>query len=164
MTQPAPPGSYILRDLNEVGLPDHVSWFPQTLGWKIVGVVALIILAYCLYKYTRRWWQNRYRLEAIKVTESLSLDDPKFEYKLFVIIKRVLGHLNEKHQALYGDDFIKVVNEFPVKQPLTLEPILGQSWVSSLTSQKACLVNSDKEKLKLFCLNWLEFHQNKEIQ
>lgn len=50
MTQPEPPRSYILKGLEEVGLPDHVSWFPQTLGWKILAMILLLVVMYFSYK------------------------------------------------------------------------------------------------------------------
>ncbi|OEF25583.1 DUF4381 domain-containing protein [Vibrio rumoiensis] len=164
MTQPAPPGSYILRGLQDVGMPDHVSWMPQTLGWKILGTIICIVLIYFGYKAVQRWWFNRYRLEAIQVTEGLSIDDPKFEYKLFVIIKRVMGHLNPSYHSLFGQEFLSTMTEYPMQSSLKLEATLGDSWMLALTSKQYALGQSDKNTLKQYCLDWFKLHQMKEVQ
>ncbi|MCZ8485299.1 DUF4381 domain-containing protein, partial [Vibrio lentus] len=38
-----PPSTYILRDLHDVAIPESVSWMPQTIGWKILGVILLLV-------------------------------------------------------------------------------------------------------------------------
>lgn len=158
MTQPEPPRSYILKGLEEVGLPDHVSWFPQTLGWKILAMILLLVVMYFSYKKARSWWLNRYRMEALKVTTALPLDDPKFEYKLFIIIKRVMGHLDAQHQALYGEQFVMALTSYPMRSPIQLAPPLAQAWLASLTSTQYALTESDKQALKHYCLAWLQYH------
>lgn len=162
MTQPAPPSSYILRDLKEVGLPDHVSWMPQTLGWKILAFLLLIVLIYFSYKKVRHWWLNRYRDEAIKVTKGLSIDDPKFEYKLFVITKRVMGHLDPKLHTLFGNEFVTVLVDFPMQKQIQLKEGLGASWTLALSSQRNVMNNEDRQALKQYCLDWFKLHQLKE--
>ena len=164
MTQPAPPSSYILRELIEVDFPEPVSWMPQTLGWKIVGIILFIALVYFGYRKARYWWLNRYRAEAINVTESLSVDDVKFEYKMFVIMKRVMGHLNTKYQAVDGDEFLAVLSSYPLEFPLELNRALGNAWMQSLYSKQFSLPSADKETLKKYCLDWFKHHQCKEQQ
>ena len=36
---PTPPSTYILRELHDVAVPSSVSWYPQTIGWKILAAV-----------------------------------------------------------------------------------------------------------------------------
>ncbi len=163
MTQPAPPKSYILRELKEVGLPDDISWMPQTLGWQILGLLALIVLIYVAYRVIKHWWLNRYRFEAIDVTKDLAINDPKFEYKLFVIIKRVMGHLYPEHQALYGAEFLTAMTEFPMKTTIQLDESLGNSWMLALTSKQYALKESDKVALKQYCLTWFKEHQLRDV-
>ena len=44
-----PPSTYIFRELRDVTIPDSVSWFPQTIGWKILGVALLLAAFYLAY-------------------------------------------------------------------------------------------------------------------
>ncbi len=64
-------GNYILHGIEEVHLPDPVSWWPQTIGWKVLGLLALILLSYGIYRQIKIWWRNRYRREALKQLASL---------------------------------------------------------------------------------------------
>ena len=36
------PGTYILRHLSDVAIPEPVSWWPQTVGWKVLLAVAIL--------------------------------------------------------------------------------------------------------------------------
>ena len=49
-----PPSTYILRDLHDVAIPESVSWIPQTIGWKILGVILLLIAVYLAYRLALR--------------------------------------------------------------------------------------------------------------
>lgn len=60
-----PPSTYILRELHDVAIPNSVSWAPQTIGWKILGVILLLAALYLAYRLALRWWNNRYRKEAL---------------------------------------------------------------------------------------------------
>lgn len=102
-------------------------------------------------------------MEALKVTTALPLDDPKFEYKLFIIIKRVMGHLDAQHQALYGEQFVMALTTYPMRSPIQLAPPLAQAWLASLTSTQYALTESDKQALKHYCLAWLQYHHLGEV-
>lgn len=162
MTQPAPPSTYILRDLIDVDLPDHVSWMPQTIGWKLVGLALLAVLIWWSYKTAKKWWFNRYRHEAIRMTEQLQTQDPKFEYKAFVIMKRVMGYVYPEQKALFGETFMDALNAYPTETPLQLDVELGQDWMKALSSQRDALSDAQKNTLKAYMLAWFEQHQVKE--
>lgn len=158
-TNPTPPSSYILRGLQEVGLPESVSWWPQTLGWKILAGVGLVLLILWLYRQGQRWWKNRYRREALSVTQTLDINASQFEYQLFVIIKRVMGYLNSSDQALYGEAFIKALNRYVENKGAPLDLELAQKWMLSLNSNKQALNREEKSRLYQHCLNWIKDHQ-----
>lgn len=162
--QPAPPSTYILKELHDVGLPESVSWLPQTLGWQILACIALVLVTIWGYRQTKLWWQNRYRREALQVAKSLEISHPKFEYQLFVVIKQVMGYLNAGQQALYGEPFITAFNAYPhttslQEKPLQLDQELAQKWLASLNSTRHPLIESDKQRLLQHCLHWLQSHQ-----
>lgn len=58
-------GNYLLHGIEEVHLPDAVEWWPQTVGWGVLGLFLLLALAYYLVLQAKLWWRNRYRREAI---------------------------------------------------------------------------------------------------
>ena len=65
-------GNLAIKGIEEVVLPDPVSYFPQTIGWKIVGLAICLFVAYKSYYLIRQWWYNRYRRAALKEIEQLS--------------------------------------------------------------------------------------------
>lgn len=58
-------GNYLLHGIEEVHLPESVSWWPQTIGWQIMGLLLLITVGYRLYLLAKKWWRNRYRRTAL---------------------------------------------------------------------------------------------------
>ncbi|MBD1572003.1 DUF4381 domain-containing protein [Vibrio sp. S17_S38] len=158
-TNPTPPSSYILKGLQEVGLPEPVSWWPQTMGWKILAGVGLVLLILWLYRRGQRWWGDRYRREAIEVINTLDINNSQFEYQAFVIIKRVMGYLNPADQALYGEEFQTALNAYIPSDSSKIEAELLRRWMLSLNSRKEALNMEDKQRIHQHCLFWIREHQ-----
>jgi hypothetical protein len=58
-------GNYMLHGIEEIQLPEPISWWPQTLGWKLLALAAALWACYELYRAALRWWHNRYRRTAL---------------------------------------------------------------------------------------------------
>ena len=58
-------GNYLLHGIEEVHLPSAVSWLPQTIGWKVLGLLLTIAVGYRIYLQAKKWWRNRYRRAAL---------------------------------------------------------------------------------------------------
>ena len=59
-------GNYLIHGIDEVIIPDPISWWPSTPGWIVVAVVCAILLLHKVSQIARRWWRNRYRREALR--------------------------------------------------------------------------------------------------
>jgi hypothetical protein len=59
-------GNYMLRGLDELNLPEQISYLPIAPGWRIMLGVLLILLIYRVYKLGCRYWNNRYRRSALQ--------------------------------------------------------------------------------------------------
>jgi len=59
-------GNYLLHGIEEVHLPEPVSWWPQTPGWNLLGLLLLLALSYRIYLGGKVWWRNRYRRQALR--------------------------------------------------------------------------------------------------
>ena len=59
-------GNSRLDGLEEITLPKPISYFPQTIGWKILLVGIIIAAIIFGYKRYRHWQANRYRTNALK--------------------------------------------------------------------------------------------------
>lgn len=159
MTMPAPPSTYILKAWDDVGLPDTVNWLPQTLGWKILGLLLLAALLSWLSQTARHWWLNRYRREACQVVCRLKAVDSGFEYQLFVILKRVLSYLNPKDNALFGEDFLQRLDAYEPNADHHFSSPLGNRWLESLHTAQCRLSPDEQEQLRARCLDWLNRHR-----
>lgn len=70
MEQTAPPGPdpltrLALEKLNDIVLPQPVSWLPQTWGWLALALIFLALIAWALLRRHRHYVANRYRREAL---------------------------------------------------------------------------------------------------
>jgi hypothetical protein len=59
-------GNYLIHGIDEVILPDPIAWWPTAPGWQVLGVFVLVLLVYQSGRAVKRWWQNRYRREALR--------------------------------------------------------------------------------------------------
>ncbi|MGI9294648.1 MAG: DUF4381 domain-containing protein, partial [Pseudomonadales bacterium] len=58
-------GNYLIRGIEEIELPESVSWLPQTIGWKVLALLVFLLAAYKFYQAAKQWWRNRYRRSAL---------------------------------------------------------------------------------------------------
>ena len=58
-------GNSKLTGIQEITLPESISYFPHTIGWKILLVVIVIVALVLGYNRYRHWQANRYRTFAL---------------------------------------------------------------------------------------------------
>lgn len=61
-----------LDQLRELSLPAAVSYWPQTWGWAVVGVLLLAGIMWAALSYGRRHRRNRYRRQALRELAQLA--------------------------------------------------------------------------------------------
>ena len=76
-----PWGNYLLEKIVETQAPENISWLPQTLGWKILASVALLLLTRKVYTIYRNYKRNAYRREALTWLEQCQQTDNFDLYK-----------------------------------------------------------------------------------
>lgn len=64
-------GNYLIRGIEEIALPEPVSWLPQTIGWKFLALLLFLFAVYKFYHATKHWWRNRYRRSALQRLKEL---------------------------------------------------------------------------------------------
>lgn len=67
-------GSNRMWGLKELALPEPVSWWPQTTGWLIVGVLLLGVVAWIGWRFWQRYRDNYYRREGLLKLEKFAHD------------------------------------------------------------------------------------------
>ncbi|NOH95655.1 DUF4381 domain-containing protein [Vibrio sp. 99-70-13A1] len=168
-----PPGTYILRELNDVALPEHVSWFPQTLGWQVLACAIAIYAIYRMVKWFQSWWGNRYRREALslllEIKQTHFFDDISIEERVqigqdyFQIMKAVLVYLKPELANKHGKAFLAALDCFILKP--TFEEELGYKWTVSLLQKSKALTSEELLALTALCESWIREHslQNASI-
>lgn len=58
--------AHSLEGLKEIPLPVPIPYTPQTVGWLLIGALALAAIGYGLWRLGRRYAANRYRRMALK--------------------------------------------------------------------------------------------------
>lgn len=71
-------GNYNLHGIEEVHLPEAISWMPQTIGWKVLAGLLLLAFVYFLYCIAKNGWRNRYRREALKQLAQLESEEDRY--------------------------------------------------------------------------------------
>jgi hypothetical protein len=64
-------GNYLIHGIDEIILPDAISWWPSAPGWRVLAVIALAWLLVRAIRMFRTWWRNRYRREALRQLQQL---------------------------------------------------------------------------------------------
>ena len=62
-------GNYLIHGIDEIILPESVSWWPTAPGWQVLGVLVGVALLFLASRLAARWWRNRYRRQALKQLE-----------------------------------------------------------------------------------------------
>ncbi|WP_394242512.1 DUF4381 domain-containing protein [Vibrio astriarenae] len=155
-TQHEVPTSYILRDLQDVVPVETVSWFPQTIGWKIVAIIIITWLLYLLFKRLNTWWHNRYRTEALSYLRAISIEFEQFEYETFRLIKIVLISRSNRYRVIHGREFISTLDE--TGQNLTLDQSVSTQWMDCLNKSELELSSEQRKELKAYLEQWLLRH------
>ncbi|MEZ9177716.1 DUF4381 domain-containing protein [Vibrio kanaloae] len=161
-----PPSTYILRELRDVTIPDSVSWFPQTIGWKILGVALLLAAFYLAYRLALRWWNNRYRKEALKALMVLDARDKNSTERTFKVLKVVLRYLDRSNAKLFGQAYVNRLNAYlPVnagtstKSNAFFTDEVSGLWMQSLIDPKVRLSFEQRLEVIQTAMMWLKLHK-----
>ncbi|MGO2160997.1 MAG: DUF4381 domain-containing protein [Vibrio toranzoniae] len=161
-----PPSTYIFRELRDVTIPDSVSWFPQTIGWKILGVALLLAAFYLAYRLALRWWNNRYRKEALRELMVLDARDKNSTERTFKVLKVVLRYLDSDNAKLFGQAYVNRLNAYlPVnagrstKSNAFFTDEVSGLWMQSLIDPKVRLTFEQRLEVIQTAMMWLKLHK-----
>jgi len=64
-------GNYLIHGIDEIILPEAISWWPSAPGWKVLGIIVFAWLMLQVIRWAKYWWRNRYRREALRQLEQI---------------------------------------------------------------------------------------------
>jgi len=154
-------GNYALGDFVEVVSPEAVSWWPQTVGWKILGLALCALLLFGAGKCLLHWWHNRYRREALarlrglanRVALGLTTSDINQLLKLTALVP----FPREQVASLSGQEWVEFLNGQCAVAPFSPEQ---QSLLAVGTYQSAVLDESRGRALLGACATWVSEHRD----
>lgn len=80
-------------ELGEILEVEPIPFTFDTLGWKIVAIALLLLLAHFIYKFYLKYKSNQYRREAVIEIESLNVDseltESAFITQSILVLKRI---------------------------------------------------------------------------
>ncbi len=153
-----PPGTFILSKLHDVTVPASVSWYPQTIGWKILALVLVLALLYVAYRVLKKWWVNRYRKEALDAIFQINSNDSDMPKTLFTVLKVVLVHLDSRSAKLFDNAFLRKLDELnPKKQAFSDET--SALWLKSIINPKIELSHDQRVALIDKATDWVKQHE-----
>ncbi|MEZ8654465.1 DUF4381 domain-containing protein [Vibrio splendidus] len=161
-----PPSTYILRELHDVAIPNSVSWAPQTIGWKILGVILLLVAIYLAYRLAQRWWNNRYRKEALQELVLLDARDKNSTERTFKVLKVVLRYLDSSNAKLFGQAYVNRLNAYLPVSANTRENCnaffadeVSELWMQSLIDPNVRLSFEQRLEVIQTAMMWLKLHK-----
>ncbi|MEZ8125110.1 DUF4381 domain-containing protein [Vibrio splendidus] len=160
------PSTYILRELHDVTIPESVSWVPQTIGWKILGVALLLVAIYLAYRLAQKWWNNRYRKEALQELMILDARDKNSTERTFKVLKVVLRYLDSSNAKLFGKAYVNRLNAYLPVSANTSENSnaffadeVSELWMESLIDPNVRLSFEQRLEVIQTAMMWLKLHK-----
>lgn len=125
-----PPSTYILRNAVDVSVPTGVvSWWPQTLGWKILFLLIALGLGWIAYRKVQHWWVNRYRYESLDALNTVaSLPAEQQAEAVSFILKRcaIYAFGAEQVAPLHGSQWLGFLSS--TCEGVSFDNDMGQRW------------------------------------
>ncbi len=103
-------------ELGEILEAEPIPFTFDTLGWKIVFVFLLLIIAYVFYKLYLKYKSNQYRRDAVAEMEILKanqeISESSFITQSVVILKRIalLTYKREDVASLQGENWLRFLD------------------------------------------------------
>jgi len=99
-------GNYFIHGIDEIAVPQAIAWWPSTIGWKLLAVLLIVTGLLKLTKIARRWWQNRYRREALRQLVALSESQQLAALPHYLKVTALQAYSREQVAGLSGQDWL----------------------------------------------------------
>lgn len=133
----------------------ETSWFPETIGWKILLLILVIFLTKKGIDFYKKWKSNEYRRLALKKLEKQNVGLLEFSKTL-----------KETTRLAYPDDYNNRLNQEDLYNLLMdkitskkIEKELFFKWQDSLLMKNKEVTTEENEIIKTFVFNWIRTHK-----
>jgi hypothetical protein len=162
--------THVPGELHEIGLPEPVSWLPQTAGWVILGLVLLVAAIGLVMKLRAHRRATRYRREALALLAAIEsripdeLRRPQALAELAVLLKRVAlsAYPRQRVASLSGGRWLEFLDRSLGSEPFSRGP--GRSLAALAYDPQAAQALTAEEGRTLVALarQWIRGHRASE--
>jgi hypothetical protein len=131
-------GNYLIHGIDEIILPDAVSWWPTAPGWKALAIIIVILLLFICVRWMQRWWRNRYRREALRQLQQVQRQAGKQLQEVVAVLPYYLK--------------VTALQAYPRQDVASLS---GENWLAFLDKQHSGTVFSKGIGSKLLAVAYL---------
>ena len=108
-------GNYLIHGIDEIMLPEPISWWPLAAGWQALGLWVLVVILYMLIKWSQARWRNRYRRQALRELSELGsgnqLKDVVAALPFYLKATALQTYTRHEVAALSGDDWLRFLDD-----------------------------------------------------
>jgi hypothetical protein len=157
-------GNYLIHGINEIILPESISWWPSAPGWQVLG---FFIFSYCLFligRLLKRWLHNRYRREALRQIASVQAqtdnqaEDVVAVLPFFLKAVALKAYPREDVASLSGNEWLTFLDSHYPGPPFSIG--IGEKLVSIAYLPRDQWQLNDQECTRLIDMsqNWIQKH------
>ena len=105
-------GNYLIHGIDEIILPEAISWWPSAPGWNVLAVIVFAWLMLRAIRWAKRWWSNRYRRQALQQLEQLQqqpgkqLQDVVSVLPYYIKVTALQAYPRQDVASLSGNDWL----------------------------------------------------------
>ncbi|MFK7975942.1 MAG: DUF4381 domain-containing protein [Halioglobus sp.] len=155
-------GNYALGDFAELAAPESISWWPSTIGWRVLVLILAVVAASAVWNAGKRWHANRYRREAQHKLQLLkaSPSPEHFLHELNKLLKltAIVGYSREEVAALSGASWAEFLNAECESPPFTAEQA---QWLAEGPYRADALDTQEYAALTAASAAWINAHRGR---
>lgn len=157
-------GNYLIAGIEEVTLPPAISWWPQTLGWKILSALLLVAISLGLYRALVRWYHNRYRRDALRHLRALERRAQSWQALLAALpplLKAVAlqAYPRTVVASLSGREWLVFLDKQCAASAFSQAPFAELFAIAYRPQEQWQLQESDTQRLLARVRRWIKYHR-----
>jgi hypothetical protein len=133
----------------------ETSWFPETIGWKILLLILVIFLTKRGIGFYKKWKSNEYRRLALRELEKQNVSLLEFSKTLKETIR--FAYPENYNNRLNKEDLYNLLMDKITSN--NIEKELFFKWQDSLLMKNKEITKEERETIKIFVFNWIKTHK-----
>jgi hypothetical protein len=158
------PAQNPLDQLNDIHLPEIVSWWPLAAGWWILMALTIVVLWWAIAGLLRQRHRNTYRRLALAELAELAATEAS-EQDIVLLLRRTAlsSPLSQVAMDKSVDDFLSSLNG-TLKESCFEQSLCLRLNERAYQASPAPLSESDRSKLLTASTRWIKKHSTKQAK